>query len=58
MDSLEMTIAELLRDSEARKRLFAKGARSFERASGATARAAALIHELHSEAVAAEVCPI
>jgi 3-deoxy-D-manno-octulosonic-acid transferase len=48
VDSLERTIAELLRDSEARKRLVQNAHEVLSEHQGATARAAALIHELHS----------
>jgi 3-deoxy-D-manno-octulosonic-acid transferase len=47
MDSLELTIAELLRDSEARKRLVQRAREVLREHQGATARAAALIHELN-----------
>ena len=47
MDSLELTIAELLRDSEARKRLVQRAREVLSEHQGATARAAALIHELN-----------
>jgi 3-deoxy-D-manno-octulosonic-acid transferase len=46
MDSLELTIAELLRDSEARQRLVQRARDVLSEHQGATARAAALIHEL------------
>jgi 3-deoxy-D-manno-octulosonic-acid transferase len=45
-DSLERTIAELLRDGEARQRLVQSGQKVLSEHQGATARAAALIHEL------------
>ena len=45
-DSLELTIAELLRDSEVRKRLVQRAREVLSEHQGATARAAALIHEL------------
>ncbi len=48
VDSLEMTIAELLRDLEARQRLLQNARDVLSKHHGATARAAALIHELHS----------
>jgi 3-deoxy-D-manno-octulosonic-acid transferase len=48
VDSLETTIAELLRDSEARQRLLQNARDVLSKHHGATARAAALIHELHS----------
>jgi 3-deoxy-D-manno-octulosonic-acid transferase len=48
VDSLELTIIELLRDSEARKRLVESAREVLSRHQGATARAAALIHELNS----------
>ncbi|HYK24307.1 MAG TPA: glycosyltransferase N-terminal domain-containing protein [Candidatus Acidoferrum sp.] len=47
IDSLELTIAELLRDSEARKRLVQRAREVLSEHQGATARAAALIHELN-----------
>jgi 3-deoxy-D-manno-octulosonic-acid transferase len=47
MDSLELTIAELLRDSEARKRLVQRAREVLSEHQGATARAAALIHALN-----------
>ena len=47
MDSLELTIAELLRDSEARKRLVQRAREVLSEHQGATARAAVLIHELN-----------
>jgi 3-deoxy-D-manno-octulosonic-acid transferase len=47
-DSLELTIAELLRDSEARQRLVQRAREVLSSHQGATARAAALIHELNS----------
>ena len=46
MDSLELTIAELLRDSEARSRLVQRAREVLSEHQGATARAVALIHEL------------
>jgi 3-deoxy-D-manno-octulosonic-acid transferase len=48
IDSLERTIAELLSDSEARQRLVQGGQEVLSEHQGATARAAALIHELSS----------
>lgn len=48
VDSLEMTIAELLRDSDARQRLLQNARDVLGKHHGATARSAALIHELHS----------
>jgi 3-deoxy-D-manno-octulosonic-acid transferase len=45
IDSLERTIAWLLRDSEARQRLVQRAREVLSRHQGATARAAALIHE-------------
>ena len=48
MDALELTIAELLRDSEARQRLVQNAREVLSEHQGATARAAALIHELDS----------
>jgi 3-deoxy-D-manno-octulosonic-acid transferase len=47
-DSLEMTIAGLLRDGDARQRLLENARDVLSKHHGATARAAALIHELHS----------
>ena len=47
MDSLELTIAELLRDSEARQRLVQNAREVLSEHRGATARAAGLIHELN-----------
>jgi 3-deoxy-D-manno-octulosonic-acid transferase len=47
MDSLELTIAELLRDSEARQRLVQRAHEVLGEHQGATARTAALIHELN-----------
>jgi 3-deoxy-D-manno-octulosonic-acid transferase len=47
MDSLELTIAELLRDSEARQRLVQRAREVLSEHQGATARAAGLIHELN-----------
>jgi 3-deoxy-D-manno-octulosonic-acid transferase len=47
MDSLELTIAELLRDSEARQLLVQRAREVLSEHQGATARAAALIHELN-----------
>jgi 3-deoxy-D-manno-octulosonic-acid transferase len=46
-DSLELAIAELLRDSEARQRLVQRAREVLSSHQGATARAAALIHELN-----------
>jgi 3-deoxy-D-manno-octulosonic-acid transferase len=48
VDSLEITIAELLRDSDARQRLLQNARDVLGKHHGATARAAGLIHELHS----------
>jgi 3-deoxy-D-manno-octulosonic-acid transferase len=48
VDSLEMTIAGLLRDNDARQRLLQNARKVLSNHHGATARAAALIHELHS----------
>ena len=48
VDSLEMTIAGLLRDSGARQRLLENARDVLSKHYGATARAAALIHEFHS----------
>ena len=48
VDSLEMTIAGLLRDNDARQRLLQNARDVLSNHHGATARAAALIHELHS----------
>ena len=47
MDSLELTIAELLRDSEARQRLVQRAREVLSEHQGATARTAAFIHELN-----------
>ncbi|HEV3099542.1 MAG TPA: glycosyltransferase N-terminal domain-containing protein [Candidatus Udaeobacter sp.] len=47
VDSLEMTIAGLLRDSDARQRLLENARDVLSKHYGATARAAALIHEFH-----------
>ena len=47
MDSLELTIAELLRDSEACQRLVQRAREVLSEHQGATARAAGLIHELN-----------
>ncbi len=47
--SLERALAELLRDSEAQKRLVQNAHEVLSEHRGATARAAALIHELGSE---------
>jgi 3-deoxy-D-manno-octulosonic-acid transferase len=49
VDSLELTIAELLRDSEARQRLVQRAREVLSKHQGATARATALIHELNSK---------
>jgi 3-deoxy-D-manno-octulosonic-acid transferase len=46
--SLERTVAELLRDTEARQRLVQNAHAALSEHQGATARAAALIHELGS----------
>jgi 3-deoxy-D-manno-octulosonic-acid transferase len=48
VDSLEMTIAGLLRDNDARQRLLQNAHDVLSEHHGATARAAVLIHELHS----------
>jgi 3-deoxy-D-manno-octulosonic-acid transferase len=48
VDSLEMTISGLLRDSDARQRLLQNARDVLSKHHGATARAAALIHELQS----------
>jgi 3-deoxy-D-manno-octulosonic-acid transferase len=48
IDSLERTIVGLLRDSEARQRLVQSAHEVLSKHHGATARAAALIHELSS----------
>jgi 3-deoxy-D-manno-octulosonic-acid transferase len=48
VDSLEMTIAGLLRDNDARQRLLQNARDVLSEHHGATARAAVLIHELHS----------
>ncbi len=47
-DSLEMTIAGLLRDGDARERLLENARDVLNKHHGATARAAALIHQFHS----------
>src|SRR5205807_4097820 len=47
-DSLEMTIAGLLRDGDARERLLENALDVLSKHYGATARAAALIHRFHS----------
>jgi 3-deoxy-D-manno-octulosonic-acid transferase len=47
-DSLEPAIVDLLRDSEARRRLVQRAREVLSEHQGATARAAALIHELNS----------
>lgn len=47
-DSLERAIVELLRDTEARQRLVQNAREVLSTHKGATERAAALIHELHS----------
>jgi 3-deoxy-D-manno-octulosonic-acid transferase len=47
MDSLELTIAELLRDSEACQRLVQRAREVLSEHQGATARVAGLIHELN-----------
>jgi 3-deoxy-D-manno-octulosonic-acid transferase len=49
IDSLERTIAGLLRDSEARERLVEGAREVLSKHEGATARAAALIHEVSSD---------
>jgi 3-deoxy-D-manno-octulosonic-acid transferase len=49
VDSLETTIAGLLRDSGARQRLLENARDVLSKHYGATARTAALIHELHLE---------
>jgi 3-deoxy-D-manno-octulosonic-acid transferase len=49
IDSLERTIAGLLRDSEARERLVQGAREVLSKHEGATARAAALIHEVSSD---------
>ena len=46
IDSLELAIAELLRDSDARQKLVQNAQEVLSEHQGATARAAALIHEL------------
>jgi 3-deoxy-D-manno-octulosonic-acid transferase len=48
VDSLELTVAGLLRDSETRQLLVKSALEVLGTHQGATARAAALIHELHS----------
>ena len=47
IDSLELAIAELLRDSDARQRLVQSAHEVLSEHQGATMRAAMLIHELH-----------
>jgi 3-deoxy-D-manno-octulosonic-acid transferase len=47
-DSLERAIVELLRDTEARQRLVQNAREVLSAHEGATARAASLVHELHS----------
>jgi 3-deoxy-D-manno-octulosonic-acid transferase len=47
-DSLERAIVELLRDTEARQRLVQNAREVLSAHQGATARAASLVHELHS----------
>ncbi|HEU5246496.1 MAG TPA: glycosyltransferase N-terminal domain-containing protein [Candidatus Udaeobacter sp.] len=47
-DTLERTISDLLRDAKARQRLVQSAREVLSQHQGATARAAALIHELHS----------
>ncbi|PYK10275.1 MAG: hypothetical protein DME61_03705 [Verrucomicrobia bacterium] len=49
VNSLEQTLADLLHDSEARQRLVQSAHEVLSEHQGATARAAALISELHSE---------
>jgi 3-deoxy-D-manno-octulosonic-acid transferase len=49
VDSLELTIAELLRDSDARQRFVQSAREVLSKHEGATARAAALIHQLSSK---------
>jgi 3-deoxy-D-manno-octulosonic-acid transferase len=49
VSSLERALAELLRDSKARQRLVQNGHEVLNEYRGATARAAALIHELGSD---------
>ncbi len=49
MNSLERTIVELLRDNDARKRLVESAREVLTEHQGATARTAALIHELQSQ---------
>jgi 3-deoxy-D-manno-octulosonic-acid transferase len=48
IDFLERTVAELLRDSKARQRLVENAREVLSAHQGATARAATLIHQLHS----------
>lgn len=48
VDSLEMTITELLRDAKTRQRLVQSAREVLSKHQGATARAAALIHQLSS----------
>jgi len=47
MDSLELTIAELLHDREACQRLVQRAREVLSEHQGATARTAALIHDLN-----------
>jgi 3-deoxy-D-manno-octulosonic-acid transferase len=54
-DSLECALAELLRDGNARQILMQNAHTVLTEHEGATARAAALVHKLHSEA--ASPCP-
>jgi 3-deoxy-D-manno-octulosonic-acid transferase len=49
VDSLELTVASLLGESEARRRIVQSAHQVLSKHQGATARAAALIHELGSE---------
>jgi 3-deoxy-D-manno-octulosonic-acid transferase len=49
VDSLELTVANLLGESEARRRIVQSAHQVLSKHQGATARAAALIHELSSE---------
>jgi 3-deoxy-D-manno-octulosonic-acid transferase len=49
VDSLERVIEELLRDNRTRHQLVDNAREVLDRHSGATARTAALIHQLHSE---------
>ncbi len=58
MDSLELTIAELLRDSEARKRLVQQSAGSFERASRRNRARSGVDSRTQSHCIATAPCAI